>query len=561
MGEQQLSADYGTTPPLESVPKSHVSEFRDQSDEIEVDKGNVKNTAENQNRSNQDRFNKAVNNQLDREFERSHDVSGLYFTHAFPSANLENIIHHGGLKTPAKLEKEGTVFATGSDATVRGQIFFAKGKFYTGYSTHKEGRTGQGGCGILVPQAEFHRLRRFWKNTEGLRFGHVGKEEDYMDPDKYRGGEHSIISESNESGDPTFDTSRKFADALKKKKLDEAALVYEQKRNQLSADFERVMSELAIEDFPKDAKTVLSFTEQSRQHQEIPLRMKHHEGVIAEAQKRRKDLEAKIAEEENFARIRERHAVQKIALLEPSGFNKFLEKLGIGKAEREQKIQDIKDQLVNSRADLDMYKSQQSAEDTTIENARSQIRMLELYRKLCGEFFELLGKAKKEMEAEKNSIEDKYRTDTQYGRSPIGSRVGPLRDRLRKRDQTEDTEDKFRVGLARSVILIDSGKLTDALKATEQKPDLRSRILIYDPAVIRREYNERYREMNPDFNGGGYVVPDALNAFQQILSRTKDGLVILKKAQRGLPMEESFQINGVRRLDEYVQEQQVNKAT
>ncbi len=489
----------------------------------------------------QEKFNRGTAAELEKEFQESHDVSGMYFTHAFPAKNLEGIINEGGLRSAAQLRKRKVGFKTGSNAPYEQNIYFSKGFVATGYSTLDrpfDGNKNSGsleGSAVLTPQSEFHRATRMASGKSTY--------EDHLDK-KPSSSEFIISRERN----PAELEAKKLAGKMFDSLVQQAKEKYEAQVVVLEDDFNEQVKNFQSIDLPKDAADIIGNYLLRELYEKIPKVLEDQRKLIGDLDKKIATLQEEVKEITGFELAGKKRI---LSTLKPYLFDRLVEGLG-AKTGRQKKEQKYQKELHEVETKIQELNDQLQALSTHKEAVDENITELGLYQKMLLELSQKLSLAERQHEAAVEDAELKYRGKDLYSE---GSELSKIEQRSRQLNESEETEDKLRVGLARSIILIPTEQVAEALRLTEGKPALRDRMLVFDKNVgqIVRSHDEEIGESG--------INRDNLNAAFILLTKTKDGFNILKSAQQGKSLSQSSESNlGIHPLREYVKINKMKKA-
>jgi len=511
-----------------------------------------------------ERFNNAVVEKMEEEFTETHDVCRQYFTHAFPFVNIEGIVNTGGLITPNELRRRGVEFTTGSDQSAGGTIFFGRDEVQSGYGTHK----GIGGprktektvsAAIFVPMQEFHRTARTGRHLHGDK---VMDKDEYLD-EKYGGKigikEFPLTTESmhNESAkSDTENTARKIANQILAQKIQEAEKEAANEMARIEAAFNAEVEKLNI-----SSTDLGKFNSDTRA---LFYEIQDLDYDASGERKRLKEALAKATHDQegrteffprNQAILREKE--QKLA---PGFLTRIVERIGI-KTERQKRLSDIR-RMMKKNEEL------QSSDQAQVDEIKKDIEALEQRRRSLDCLYKLIeeNRIKKNGAARvaQEKTEDlKYHYSDQRGPTGDwdenrGAGYRKIREELMRGTNQELHERPVKVKLDHSIMVIARHGIADALKATEKKTGLRTRILVMDPKIVEHIRDLAINDKIPRSETVLIDRPlDGLNATLRYLTQTEEGFEILKAAQTGKTTKSGSAM--VYSLQDYLDHQQEQK--
>lgn len=492
-----------------------------------------------------DRFNGAVVKEMEKKFDATHDVTGDYFTHAFPFDNLASIVNVGGLVTPNELRRRKVGFKRGSDASFGSTIFFSKNEIQ-GYSISQMGDKKDKviSAAILVPTQEFHRVSRTRNDLVG---SHVFKEGDYRDPNaRSVSNEFPLYTEhAYMVSDRAVRAAEEISQKLLKQKIDRSKNLLDKIIAQAEADFKDGVESLsAISVNERDS--VMKELGRGYHFDENPFvysverGIKELENLIQTKEKAFKDLEIDCGFQKETIRF---FLDQK----KPSFLQNVVENLGF-KTRRQSDVVGLEKQakeqdgiLVSAQEEIAKLREQ-------LLESKQRYEQLKVAYKLLMEKRRAIGVAQRAYDNSVNEFKKYYRTEPEYdmfGINALGEGFLKVLSQMRKAYGVPELERVAKVNIDHSIILVEIEGAEDAVKATENKPGLRSRIILFDGKKLSKEIEDRVSK--DDHSLGDSV--DVLN----ILTKTEDGFAILKAAQSGSVGGQK--LNGLISLADYLVDQ------
>lgn len=503
-----------------------------------------------------DRFNGAVVKELEKKFEETHNVANEYFTHAFPFDNLTSIVDVGGLVTPNELRRRGVGFKQGSSASWGDTIYFSKDEIQGNYSTYKVGLDSAKKpvwSAIIVPTQEFKRVSRL---NKGLTGGHAMTEEGHNSYNNsgsiYNSNEFTLATESSEEASFAVDQARRSTESIAKKLHDKKVAKIEESEMKAIIKIE--------EEFEDELKVLFSVSEDEVREMSGTISdfsIIDHNRIINSIENNLKEIDQLIdGKEEEYGILEQNIGYKKssiqheIGLQKPSLAERVIERFG-AKTKRQVKLESLNSQIAELDEVLRVSQEEINQLRLKSEETKQKLEHLKILFKLIVERRNKIRIVKGSYGEEKKGVGEYYKREGDYGsRLERGDGFNKIRERMRKAYGADEVERAAKVNIDHSVILVDIAGAEDALKATENKPDLRSRIVLVDG----NELNDLGVKLFPNgVDALGYKRTYRFSPID-ILTKSEEGFELLKAAQLGKTGGKS--IEGLTSLVDYLSQKQ-----